>query len=593
MRRLLAAFQMPTRHIRMRIVLPFAVLAVLVAAAGSYLVSQMVQGSLQERFDNQLAEAGKVAADGVVRTEQHQLVTVRAMAATDGVPLATAQGDRARLRTLLMPLIANESTDWAAVVDGAGQPLFASAADPAGGGRYSDIIPGTTAAWWPVQRALGGPDPLGDKYASIVETPQGFVLLTVAPIARNGRTVGAALAGTYMGSLVDRLKLQALADVTVYDYTGAPIVSTFPEASTPGGTHALELAAGMVTRVLAGGPTTLQDRRSSAERDYVVAYGQLRVRGAVVGLYSVALPDHFILVAGTTTKWQLSLLFGIAIVAVLATGFVIAQRITAPVLRLVEATRALAAGDLKARSGVRSRDEIGTLASSFDRMAETIEAYAVRLREQYLGTVKALTSAIDARDPYTLGHSLRVGQLSKAIAAELGLPQALQDDIEIGGYLHDIGKIGVRDAILLKPDVLTPQERAVIEQHPDIGIAILASVPVSPAVLEFVHWHHERLDGSGYPDRRAGEELSIVARIAAVADMYDALTSERPYRHGAPSEEIIEMLHGEGGRLLDTRVLAALEAVAPRWEERVRRDPILRGFELTIAGEGVRSEHVA
>ncbi len=577
----------------MRIVLPFAALTVLLAVAGSFLVTRLVAGSLQDRFDNQLAESGKVTADGVVRAEEHQLVTVRAMVATRGISQATVGRDRAALRGLLLPLLANEGTDWAAVVDASGSPILAVAADGSGGAGYGDIIPGLTASWWPVQRALGGADALGDKYAGLVQTPQGFVLLTVAPIVQGGRTTGAALAGTYMPSLVARLKAQALADVTVYEYTGAPIASTFPDASRPANVGALGMDPGMVTRVLNANGTTLQDRREYAQRGYALAYGLLRVRGAVVAVYSVALPTNFIVAAGTTTRWQVSVLFALAIVAVLAVGFVIAQRITAPVLRLVEATRALAAGDLHARSGVRSRDEIGTLASSFDRMAEKLQAYAARLREQYLGTVKALTSAIDARDPYTLGHSIRVGQLSKAIAGELGLPQDVQDDIEIGGYLHDIGKIGVRDAILLKPDVLTPAERLVIEQHPEIGMAILDAVPVSPAVLDFVRRHHERLDGSGYPDGLRAEELSIVARIAAVADVYDALTSERPYRRASPPAEAMEMLHAQAGRLLDARVVAALEAVAPSWQRRVRDDSILRGFDLPARPPGELVEEAA
>jgi response regulator RpfG family c-di-GMP phosphodiesterase len=114
------------------------------------------------------------------------------------------------------------------------------------------------------------------------------------------------------------------------------------------------------------------------------------------------------------------------------------------ILRLVRTARLVTSGDLTARSGIRSRDEIGTLASSFDEMTE-------KLRRQHLATVKALTSAIDARDPNTMGHSMRVGQLAVMIGRQLALEDSILARLEIGGYLHDIGKIGIRDAILLKP----------------------------------------------------------------------------------------------------------------------------------------------
>jgi putative nucleotidyltransferase with HDIG domain len=258
------------------------------------------------------------------------------------------------------------------------------------------------------------------------------------------------------------------------------------------------------------------------------------------------------------------------------------------VSKLVDAANAVAGGDLSARSGVDGADEIGVLGRSFDAMAE-------RLQRQLLSTVRALTSAIDARDPYTMGHSLRVGQLATEIGRELGLGQNDLAHLEIGGYLHDIGKIGVRDAVLLKPGALTPEERAAIERHPTIGLDILEHVELAPQVIEFVGRHHEKLNGSGYPEHLHEHDLTIFPRIAAVADIYDALTTDRPYRAGMSPEQGVSILYKESdGGQLDRGVVEALERVLPRWHERLRTEPSLQGFRIesppTLADEPAKNE---
>jgi putative nucleotidyltransferase with HDIG domain len=253
----------------------------------------------------------------------------------------------------------------------------------------------------------------------------------------------------------------------------------------------------------------------------------------------------------------------------------VARNLTKPLLRLVRAAQAVSAGDLTVRSGVHTTDEVGALANSFDAMTE-------RLQRQHLATIRALASAIDARDPYTAGHSARVGQLAVMLGTVLGLPEAQLQHLEIGGYLHDIGKIGVRDAVLLKAGALTAEERELVERHPHVGLDILAPVSLTPEVMEFVGGHHERLDGSGYPRHRRGGELSLVARIASVADIYDALTTDRPYKAAMTPEEALRILRDEAAAgHVDRHVVATLEQVVPRWERRRRTDPALKGFQLS------------
>ncbi len=270
----------------------------------------------------------------------------------------------------------------------------------------------------------------------------------------------------------------------------------------------------------------------------------------------------------------MGLLFGLAMSVVLLSGWAVARSITKPLLKLVGTARVVTSGDLTARSGVRTADEIGTLASSFDTMTE-------RLQRQHLATVRALTSAIDARDPHTASHSARFGQLAVMIGETLGLSEAQVQHLEIGGYLHDIGKIGVCDSVFLKPGRLTDEERELIERHPRIGLDILAPVDLAPEVVAFVSGHHEKLDGSGYPFGRRGDELSIIARIAVVSDIYDALTTDRPYRPAMTIDEALEIMRREAADgKLDEQVLGLLEEIIPQWERRRQTDPALKGFRL-------------
>jgi len=418
----------------------------------------------------------------------------------------------------------------------------------------------------------GETDQIGDKYAQIVETSDGFVLYTAGPIAAGGKLAGVVLVGTTLDSFVRQTKTAALADVTIYDFDGNLLASTFArpdEAST--GEAPLGVGAQVLQDATAG--TAVRENRSLWGRDYDLVYGRLQLRDQAVGLYSAGLPTDFMFSAGAATRTRVALLFGVGMAAVLGIGFFLAHRLTQPILRLVRTARVVTSGDLTARSGIRSGDEIGTLASSFDEMTG-------RLQRQHLATIKALTSAIDARDPHTMGHSVRVGQLAVMLGRHLRLEDSVLARLEIGGYLHDIGKIGIRDAILLKPGSLTPEERRVIEEHPRIGLAILDPVDLAREVIEFVEGHHERLDGSGYPHGATEGGVTTVARIAAVCDVYDAVTSERPYRGPMEPEAALAMLRSGAGRLFDPQVVEALAAVLDEWTRRRASEPELQGFKL-------------
>ncbi len=193
-----------------------------------------------------------------------------------------------------------------------------------------------------------------------------------------------------------------------------------------------------------------------------------------------------------------------------------------------------------------------------------VREQAERIRELFLEGVQMLARALEAKDPCLRGHSIRVSRYAVETARRLGLGEPVIEQIRIGGELHDIGKIGTREAVLQKPGSLTEDERHQICEHPALGERMLAPLArESPAVLRIVRSHHERLDGSGFPDGLEGEAIPLEARIVAVADAFDAMTSERPYRSPRPPADALGELHQVSGSQLDPDAVAAFTAAFP------------------------------
>ncbi|MBW2133907.1 MAG: response regulator [Deltaproteobacteria bacterium] len=166
-------------------------------------------------------------------------------------------------------------------------------------------------------------------------------------------------------------------------------------------------------------------------------------------------------------------------------------------------------------------------------------------------TLRALVNSLEARDPYSYHHSERVTQLALRFAQELKLPPDQQDAIQVAGLLHDIGKVGIRDAILLKPGKLTPEERSIIQTHPLVGERIVEPLGLLPIEKAIILYHHERWDGCGYPCQLAGKEIPLLSRIVALADTYDALTSNRPYRDPWPHKDALTEILANAGSQFD------------------------------------------
>jgi len=256
---------------------------------------------------------------------------------------------------------------------------------------------------------------------------------------------------------------------------------------------------------------------------------------------------------------------GLAGLMALGIGFFAARRLTNPIAELDRVSTEIAEGNYSVRVPVKGEHEIAHLATNFNNMAGKVESVVRRLRqalrqnqELFLETIRTLATAIDAKDPYTRGHSERVSSYSMAIARHLGLSQEQIFRIRIAAILHDVGKLGIRESILNKPGGLTEEEFAVMKRHPEIGAQIMAPIRMLKDIIPGIRNHHETWDGKGYPDGLSGEHIPLVARIIGAADTFDAMTTTRPYQKAMTLEFVLAKIRGMAGVRYDPRIIDAL-----------------------------------
>jgi putative nucleotidyltransferase with HDIG domain len=257
----------------------------------------------------------------------------------------------------------------------------------------------------------------------------------------------------------------------------------------------------------------------------------------------------------------------VVVVAAVLLGYFFAVGISTPIRGLAASTRAISRGEFHQRSAVRGAAEISELAENFNKMAGDIEEYIERLkeaaeenRELFVGSIRMLAAAIDEKDPYTRGHSGRVAKYSTLIAQELQLSPADLDTLRISALLHDVGKIGVEDRVLKKPGALTPEEFGLMKQHTIKGANIMRPVSQLKDMLPGIELHHEHMDGRGYPYGLTGPQIPLMARIIAVADTLDAMTTNRPYQSAMDLDYALDKIKNLAGAKFDTIVVNALEA---------------------------------
>jgi len=255
-----------------------------------------------------------------------------------------------------------------------------------------------------------------------------------------------------------------------------------------------------------------------------------------------------------------------------------ARRITSPLQTLTQSSRAIARGDFSQRVHVKTHTEIGELATTFNTMSEELEQFVEDLKRAaeenkalFMGSIQMLAGAVDEKDPYTRGHSDRVTKYSLMIAKEMGLDPAFLEILRISAQLHDVGKIGIEDRILKKPGALTPEEFEIMKTHTTKGANILRPVPQLREMLPGIELHHEALNGRGYPYGLKGDEIPLLPRVIAVADTFDALTTNRPYQKAFDPVEAVRIIRNLSGQRLDPTAVNALLAVFQRGEIRLQK----------------------
>ncbi len=222
------------------------------------------------------------------------------------------------------------------------------------------------------------------------------------------------------------------------------------------------------------------------------------------------------------------------------------------------------------------------------KLIEELRFAMSELEELSMGTIRALADALDAKCDYTAGHSLRVSRIACLIGRTLGLQDTELRDIELGGILHDIGKIGVPESILWKPSQLTSEEREIMRKHPSISAQIIGELRGLRRAREYVKHHHEYYDGSGYPDGLKGDDIPLGARIILVSDAYDAMTTDRPYRIAIGHDRAVKELSEMAGTQFDPNVVNALLQIAEGGADALNRR-ITTDFDETFLGLGVTS----
>jgi HD-GYP domain-containing protein (c-di-GMP phosphodiesterase class II) len=273
-----------------------------------------------------------------------------------------------------------------------------------------------------------------------------------------------------------------------------------------------------------------------------------------------------------------------------------ARRITNPLQVLTQSSRALARGDFSQRVHLLSRTEIGELAHTFNTMSDELERFVADLkraaeenRELFMGSIQMLAGAVDEKDPYTRGHSDRVTRYSLLIAKEMNQPDEFLEILRISAQLHDVGKIGIEDHILKKPGALTEEEFEVMKTHTTKGANILRPVTQLAEMLPGIELHHEALDGRGYPYGLQGDQIPLLARVIAVADTFDALTTNRPYQQAHTPEQALLIIRNLAGKRLDPQAVQALLAVYARGDIKIQRFTIKRPIPHPIETPAVPS----
>ena len=542
--------------IRIKITLPYLILSLVLSVAAAYLITQLVIENVNERFNKQIYEAGKISSELMVSYEDQLLGTERLLANAEGISTALQADDPESLRTLALGIVANDGQDAADFLDLSGNDVLSARHRPGGNPEdYAFSSGGQTplSQLEIVKNVLSQKnDSRGDKFSDLVRTDAGDFLFVAGPVYDpDGVLAGVVMVGSSLPTLAADLHARTFAQITMYDPDGKVLYSTLPYPQD-------------LTKDVASHTVSFQDV-SSTKRNLNVSnipftevLGAWEVRGNHnLGVLGIAVSQSEVVQTSAGSRLRIFLLVAITCFMIILVGINLGNSITRPLKQLVQAALKVSGGDLSVQVDMRTQDEFAILTESFNKMVTNLNQSHDELIAVYDSTLEGWAKALELKDSEVQGHSLRVTDLAVQLARKMGLKGDDLANFRRGALLHDIGKMGIPDSILHKPGTLNEVEQAIVRRHPQYAYDMLKQIDYLRPALDIPYCHHERWNGGGYPRGLKGNQIPLSARIFAVVDVYDAMTSNRPYRAAMPHEDVILYLKYQRGRHFDPQIVDA------------------------------------
>lgn len=412
---------------------------------------------------------------------------------------------------------------------------------------------------------------------SISATNQPVVVIGV-PVTNGSATIGTVVGLVSLRRIQARIREEGRGDVTAFivDRDGRVLLHSEPavEVQHPNFSHLKLVQEFAKARV----PLRLTE---AYEDKGVKLLGTVAPAPPSVGVI-VQKPEQRAFASVDEMIKATTLWVAVALLLAVGASILFASGIARPIRLLAQRTREIAEGNYQQRVELKTHNEIGQLAENFNVMSESIEHAVEQLKKAahenhllFVNSVRMLAAAIDAKDPYTRGHSERVARYSIGIGKNLSLPEKEMRNLRISALLHDVGKIGIDDRILRKPGALSDDEFEVMKGHPSKGAAIMSGVAQLIDIVPGMKYHHEKWSGGGYPDGLEGEQIPMQARIVAIADTFDAMTTNRPYQKAMELGYVVEKIKSFAGTRFDPRVVEAFVAAVKRGD--IQIDEQVRG----------------
>jgi HD-GYP domain-containing protein (c-di-GMP phosphodiesterase class II) len=394
-------------------------------------------------------------------------------------------------------------------------------------------------------------------HIEVVNQP-GVVM--AVPVVDEDRVIGSVVGIIGLRRIVDRIREEGKGDVTAFlvDRDGRVLIHSEPSVDV----QRPDFSALPIVRAFSSAPVHLRLTQSYEDQG-VKLLGTVAPASSGVGVVVQKPEDQAF--ASVDKMMQATVQWGtIALLVSILAAILFAAGIARPIGILAERTREIARGNYQQRVDLRTHNEIGDLAENFNAMSTSIERAVEQLKKAanenhllFINSVRMLAAAIDAKDPYTRGHSERVARYAIGIGKHLDLSEEEMRNLRISALLHDVGKIGIDDRVLRKPGALSEDEFELMKQHPAKGAAIMSGVAQLIDIIPGLKYHHEKWTGGGYPDGIAGEAIPLQARIVAIADTFDAMTTNRPYQKAMELGYVVEKIRSFAGTRFDPRVVDA------------------------------------